>query len=298
MPVVGFLRSTGADGFAHLVAAFRTGLNEGGYVEGRNVATEFHWADDSRDRLRALVGDLVSRNVAVLVGNHNSALAAKAATETVPIVFASGGDPLKDNLVDTLNRPGGNVTGVVFFSSVSGAKRLDLLRQLVPSTAKIAVLVNPNSPDTESERRDVQVAAQTIGQQLIIFDVKDDRDMETAFATFVGNGASALLVGSGAFLNSYREKLVALAGQHRIPTIYPLNEFASAGGLMSYGASQTDAYREAGIFAGRILKGEKPADMPVVQSNKLELVINLKTAKKLGLEIPPTLLARADEVIE
>jgi putative ABC transport system substrate-binding protein len=298
LPVVGFLRSTGAEGFEHLVAAFRKGLNEAGFIEGRNVAIEFHWADNRPDRLAALAADLVRRPVAVIVGNHIAALAAKAATTTVPIVFASGGDPVRDGLVASLNRPGANVTGLVFFSDVLGAKRLDLLRQLVPKATTIAVLVNPNNPDTEAERRDVQAAAQAIGQPLIILDASSDQDIETAFATFRQRGVGALLVGSGAFMASKRKLLVALASRHALPASYGLREYAVDGGLMSYGASQPDAYRQVGIYTGRILKGEKPADLPVQRSVRFEFVLNLKTAKALGLEIPPMLLALTDEVIE
>jgi putative ABC transport system substrate-binding protein len=298
MPVVGFLRSASLVDVPHFVTAFRQGLKEAGYVEGQDVAIEFRSAENQRDRLPALVADLLGQPVVVIVGDNVSALAAKAATKTIPIVFAGGGDPVQEDLVASLNRPGANVTGVNFFAGVLGSKRLELLRQLVPKAASIAVLVNPNTTETEAERRDVQAAAQALGQQLIILDASSERDIEPAFATFVQRGAGALLGGSGAFLNSQRERLVALAARHALPAMYATREAAVGGGLMSYGASVTDAYRQVGIYAGRILKGEKPADLPVMQSTKFEFVLNLKTAKTLGLEIPPTLLALADEVIE
>ena len=298
IPVIGFLRSVSLVDAANLVTAFRHGLKETGYIEGQNVAIDLRSAEGQLDRLPALVADLIRQPVAVLVCNNNAALAAKAATTTIPIIFATGSDPIRDGLVASLNRPGGNVTGVVFFTSVLGAKRLDLLHQLVPRATLFAMLVNPGSPDTDAEQRDVQAAAQAIGQQLIVLQASSDRDIETAFARFVQRGAGALLVGTGAFLFSNRERVVALAARYSLPAFYVDREVVAAGGLMSYGPSIVDAYRQAGVYAGRILKGEKPADLPVIRSTKFDLVINLKTARTLGLDIPPTLLALADEVIE
>jgi putative ABC transport system substrate-binding protein len=298
---VGFLRSVSLADAADLVAAFRQGLKETGYVEGQNVLIELRSAEGHLDRLPALVADLIRLPVAVIVGNHNAAVAAKAATTTIPIIFATGSDPVRDGLVASLNRPGGNITGVAFLVTGLGAKRLDLLRQLAPKATLIAMLVNPGSVDTEAERRDVQAAAQRLGQQLIILDASTDRDIATSLATFVQRGASALIVGAGAFLFSNRERLVALAARHALPAIYADPEDAVNGGLMCYGPSIADAYHQVGIYAGRILKGDKPSDlpvMPVIQSTKFEFVLNLKTAKALGLNIPPTLLALADRVIE
>jgi len=298
MPVVGFLRSTPLAGSSHLVTAFRQGLKETGFIEGQNVAIEYRWVDDQVDRLPALAADLIRQHVAVIVANITAAFVVKAATTTVPIVFLTGSDPVKDGLVTTLNRPGSNITGLVFISDELGTKRLQLLRQFVPKATIIGLLVNPNNPGTQEERRNVQAAALAIGQQIIIVDVSSDRDIETAFATLVQRGAGALLVGSGAFLFSKRELLVALAARHALPACYPVREFSATGGLMSYGTSIADAYRQVGIYTGRILKGEKPGELPVMRSTKFEFVLNLKTAKTLGLEIPPTLLALTDEVIE
>ena len=298
MPVVGFLRSTPSAPFAHLVTAFRLGLKEAGFAEGANVAIEQRWMEDKNDRLPALTADLISRKPAVIVANNPSALAAMAATKTIPIVFTTGTDPVQDGLVSSLSRPAGNVTGVSFLSGVLGSKRLELLRQIVPKTATIAAFVVLNTTEAEGEQRELQNAAQAIGQQLVVFDFSGGRDLEEAFTTLVQRGIGALLVGSGALLNTNREKIVGLAAHHAVPAIYPLREFATAGGLMSYGTSQRDAYRQAGVYAGRILKGEKPSDLPVVQSTKFEFLINLKTAKALGLEIPDRVLALADEVIE
>jgi putative ABC transport system substrate-binding protein len=298
VPVVGFLRSTSLATATDLVAALRQGLTEAGFVESQNVAIEYHSAEGQSDRLPPLVAEMIRRPVAVIIGNSAAAFAAKAATTTVPIVFAYGGDPVRDGLVASLNRPGGNVTGVNFFSGDLGTKRLELLRQLVPKATIIAVLVHPNSAETEAERRDVQAAAKAIGRQLIIVDVNSVRDIETAFATFVQHGTGALLVGAGSFFFANRAQIVALAARHAIPAMYDQRAAVADGGLMSYASSIPDAYRQAGIYAGRILKGEKPGDLPVIRSTKIEFVINLKTAKSLGLEIPPTLLATADEVIE
>jgi putative tryptophan/tyrosine transport system substrate-binding protein len=297
LPVVGFLRDVSLP-LPDRVTAFHQGMKETGYVEGQNVAIEYRSAEGQTDRLPLLVADLLRRQVALIVGNTSAALAAKAATTTVPIVFASGGDPVKLGLVASLNRPGGNVTGVSFISLELGTKHLGLLRELRPGAARIAVLVDPKSPTTEPFVSQVRAAASVIGQQIEVLYVSSDREMETALTTLVHRGADALLVGGGGLMYSRREQIVALAARHRIPAMYILRDYVAAGGLMSYGASTTDAYRQAGIYAGRILKGEKPADLPVVLGAKFELVINLTTAKALGLEVPDRLLALADEVIE
>jgi putative tryptophan/tyrosine transport system substrate-binding protein len=298
MPVIGFLRDTSLTHSTYLVVAFRQGLKEAGFIEGQNVVIEYRSVEDQADRLPALVADLVRRQVALIVGNTPATVAAIAATTTVPIVFVTGNDPVITGLVASLNRPGGNATGVSFLSSAVGTKRLELLRQLVPKAAALAMLVDPNTADAERERRDVQAATQAIGQELTVVDVSSDRDIEIAFPTFVERGAGALFVGIGAFFNSRRERIVALSSRHAIPAIYPWREAVQIGGLMSYGTSMTDAYRQAGVYAGRILKGEKPGDLPVMQPTKFEFVINLKTAKALGLDVPDRLLALADEVIE
>jgi putative tryptophan/tyrosine transport system substrate-binding protein len=298
MPVVGFLRNTPSAGFDHLVAAFRQGLREADFVDGRNVAIQQRWAEGRDDRLPALVADLINLKAAVIVANTIGALAAKAEATNIPVVFVTGSDPVRDGLVASFNRPGGNCTRVVFISGALGTKRLELLRQLAPQATTIAMLVGPSQPETVAEQTDVQKAAQVFGQQVVIAEATSGGEIDAAFAKFVERGASALLVGTGAFTNSHREAIVALAARHAIPAMYSLREFASIGGLISYGPSITDAYRQAGIYAGRILKGEKPADLPVMQSTKFELVLNLKTARALGLDVPDRLLALADEVIE
>jgi putative tryptophan/tyrosine transport system substrate-binding protein len=298
IPVVGFLRSTPQAPFENLAGAFRRGLKEAGFVEGQNVAVDYRYADNQIERLPALVAGLIHRPVAVIVGDNISAIVARHATMTVPIVFATGGDAVRNGLVGSLNRPGANVTGISFFSGELGSKRLELLHQLVPRATTIAMLADPDTPTSAAERADVEAAAQSKGQQLIALDAKSDGDIEAAFATMEQLRTNALLVGAGAFLNSRREQIAALATRHALPAMYFTREAVVAGGLMSYGASVSEAYRQAGVYAGRILKGEKPADLPVMRSTKFELVLNLKTAKALGLDVPPTLLAIADEVIE
>jgi ABC-type uncharacterized transport system substrate-binding protein len=298
MPVIGFLRSSSINDAPRLVTAFRQGLKEVGFVEGQNVAVEYHAAENDRDLLRSLAAELIRRPVAIIVTNQVSALVAKASTTTVPVVFATGSDPVRDGLVAALNRPGGNVTGVVFFGAVVGAKRLELLRQLVPTATPIAVLVGLESPETVAESKNISEAAHSVGQPLVFFDVASERDIERAFASFVQAGARAVITIGGAFIFSHQERIVALAARHALPTCFANRELVEAGGLMSYGASITDAYRQVGIYVGRILKGEKPADLPVMQSTKFELVLNLRTAKALGIEVPDRMLALADEVIE
>jgi ABC-type uncharacterized transport system substrate-binding protein len=298
MPVVGFLRSSALSESTHLVTAFRQGLKQAGFIEGQNVAIEFHSAEEPDGQLSALVADLIRRQVNVIVGDSPSAFVAKASTRTIPFVFATGSDPVRDGLVVSLSRPGGNFTGVVFFNSVLGAKRLELLRHLVPKATKIGMLVNPNTSSTVAERKDVEAAALELGSHLVVLDVNSVQDIEAAFPTLVQHGVNALLVNSGGFLNSNRKRVVALATRHALPSAHSQREAVVDGALMSYGASITDAYRQAGIYAGRIIRGEKPADLPVIRSTKFEFVINLRTAKALGLEVPDKLPALADEVIE
>jgi putative ABC transport system substrate-binding protein len=301
MPMVGLLRSgTLTDVYVPpRVTAFRQGLKEAGFVEGQNVAIEYRSDEGQTDRLPLLMADLLRRQVALIVGfNTPAALAAKAATTTVPIVFVTGGDPVQIGLVASLNRPGGNVTGVSFFTVELAAKQLGLLHELRPGAARIAVLVDPKFPTTERFVSEVRAAASAIGQQIEVLSVSSDREIETAFTTLVQRGAGALLWGTGEFLLSQRDRVVALAARRRIPAIYLLREYVAAGGLMSYATSITDTYRQAGIYAGRVLKGEKPGDLPVLLPTKFELVINLKTAKALGPTVPLALQVAADEVIE
>jgi putative ABC transport system substrate-binding protein len=300
MPVIGYLSSPSSEANAPYTTAFVQGLKEAGFVEGQNVAIEYRWASGQYDRLPALAADLVGRQVAVIVavGGNLPAQAAKAATSTIPIVFVSGGDPVTARLVVSLNRPGGNVTGVSWFASALTAKRLEILHQLVPKAAVIGVLVNPNYPDADLQRRELQEAAESIRQQTLIVGASTERDIETAFTTLVQRRADALLVANDPYFATRHDQIVALAARHTLPAIYYLREFVTAGGLMSHGSSLTNANREAGIYAGQILKGVKPAELPVLQPTKFEFAINLKTVKTLGLEVPSALLALADEVIE
>jgi len=298
MPVVGFLRSTPATGFAYIVDPFRQGLNDAGFVEGKNVAIEYRWADNQQDRLPGLAADLLRRQVAAIVGaGVPAAQAGKAATATTPIVFVIGADPVRVGLVASINRPGGNITGVVFSVELLVAKLLGMLHELVPKASIIAVLRDPNGPDVERQSRDLEEAARAIGRQILMVNAANEREFHAAFAKVVQAGAGGLLIPGSVFF-SQRRLLVALAARHALPTVYNLREYAEVGGLISYGPSQSDAYRRAGVYVGRILKGEKPGDLPVELGTKFDLVINLATAKALGLEIPDRLLALADEVIE
>jgi putative tryptophan/tyrosine transport system substrate-binding protein len=300
MPVIGFLGSPSAAEWVHLVAAFQQGLQETGYVEGQNVTIEYRWADSRYDRLPGLAVDLARRQVAVIfaAGNAGPALAAKTATATIPIVFANGIDAVKFGIVASLNRPGGNITGVSFLTAELGEKRLGLVRELVPNVAVGAVLVNPSNPNAESIIRDARGAARSLALQFHVLHASTAQDIDTAFASLVQQQIGVLLVSADAFFLGQRDQFAALAARYAVPAIYNTREYVAAGGLMSYGTSIVDAYRRAGVYTGKILKGAKPADLPVEQSTKFEFVINLKSAKALGLTVPPTLLALADEVVE
>jgi ABC-type uncharacterized transport system substrate-binding protein len=298
MPVVGFLNSASADGYAIAARAFRQGLKDTGYVEGENVTIEYRWAEGQYNRLPALAADLVRRKVDVIAANGVAMLPAKAATTTIPIVFTTSLDPVQEGYVASLNRPGGNVTGVTSLGVEVGPKRLELLHELVPAANVIGLLVNPNNPNAHTLSGDMQAAARKLGLQLHVLDASNEGDFDRVFAALVQLRAGALVIGIDAFLTSHSEQLAALALRHALPAIYQYPEFTAAGGLMSYGNSIKESYRTAGVYTGRILKGEKPADLPVQQITKVELIINLKTAKALGLTVPLPLSGRADELIE
>ena len=298
MPVIGYLRSDSLDGAQHQVAGFRQGLNEAGFIEGQNVAIEFRSAEGHRDRLPTLAAELVRRPVAVIVANGVAARAVKAATQSIPIVFVFGGDPVREGLVTSISRPDGNMTGVTFLVSSVSAKRLELLHELVPKATVIAALLDVNNLPGDAELKDIEAAARSLGRELVIAKVNAEPRFDEAFAMFVQRRAGALYVGSGPFLSNQRAPIVALAARHALPAAHPIRQFVEIGGLMSYGTSQVDAYRQVGLYAGRILKGAKPSDLPVVQGAKFEFVLNLKTAKTLGLQVPQSLQVAADEVIE
>jgi putative tryptophan/tyrosine transport system substrate-binding protein len=300
MPVIGFLSGGAPDSSKPYVAAFRKGLTEVGYAEDRNVAIEYRWQEGRYDHAPAMAADLVDRGVTVIVasGGPASAFAAKAATTTIPIVFVSGTDPVESGLVASLNHPGGNITGVTFFAATLVAKRLELLHELVPDAGEITVLVNPSNPNAEPQLAELREAAGMLGLSLAVLKAKAESEIDAAFATLAERSARALLVAGDTFFNSRRDQLAKLAARFAVPAIYEFREYAAAGGLISYASRLTDAYYQAGLYAGRILDGAKPADLPIVQPTTFELVINLKTAKALGLTIPPLILARADELIE
>jgi ABC-type uncharacterized transport system substrate-binding protein len=298
-PVLGFVNGASPGGYAPMVKAFRQGLKEIGFTEGQNVAIEYRWAEGQYDRLPGMVADLIQRKVTVLAATSApAALAAKAATATIPIVFTTGDDPVKLGLVASLNRPGGNVTGVTNLITGLGEKRLGLLRELVPAARVVATLVNPNYPDGERQVRDVETAARALGLQSIALPASNEREIDAALDTLARQSGVVLLVAADPFLMANRDRIVALAAQRAIPALYPIRDFAATGGLVSYGTDFMDSYRRAGIYSGRILKGEKPADLPVQQSVKFELVVNLKAAKALGLSVPNSMQLLADEVIE
>jgi putative tryptophan/tyrosine transport system substrate-binding protein len=298
MPVIGFLSSRSANDSELHVAAFRQALGEVGFVDGQTVAIDYRWADGQYDRLSEMAGDLVGRQVSVIFAGGAAAHVAKAATTTIPIVFLSGEDPVTFGLVASLNKPGGNVTGVTTFNAVVGSKRVELLHELVPDAAMLALLVNPRYPSAESEIREMQAAAHAVGRNLIVLNASTEGEIDAAFAELVRRRVAGLIVTGDPFFVSRRDKLVALAARYVVPTIYVQREFALAGGLISYGTNLSDAYRQVGVYVSHILKGAKPGDLPVVRPTKFDFVINLKAAKVLGLTIPPSVLAIADEVIE
>lgn len=298
LPVVGFLNSRGAGENETILVAFRRGLQEAGYIEGQNVTIEYSWADNHYDRLPMLAADLVGRRVAVIVSNGPPIKTVKAATSTIPIVFAVGFDPLAFGLVSSLSRPGGNLTGVSILDVEIGPKRLELLRELIPTATVVALLVNPTTPAAEAIARDVQAAARVLGLQLHVLHAANDRDFDAVFATLAQLRADALIIGGDPFFTSRSRQLGELTLARRVPAIYEFHEFAAAGGLISYGTSLADAYRQVGTYTGRILKGEKPSDLPVQQATKVELILNLKTAKAFDIAVPNSLLGRADEIIE
>jgi ABC-type uncharacterized transport system substrate-binding protein len=300
MPVIGLLGTASAAEWTDLVAAFRQGLGQTGFFEGQNLRAEYLWADGQFDRLPALAAELVQHQVAAIVttGSANSTRAAKAATATIPIVFVIGTDPVKLGLVASFNRPGGNMTGVSWLAAALGAKQLELVTDLLPNAPVIAMLVNPDNPVSESELKEVQEVSRARGREIFGLRARSEREIDAAFATLIRQRVGALLVSSDSLFFARRDQLVTLAARHAVPAIYPVREYAAAGGLMSYGTRLSDAYRQVGIYTGRILKGEKPGDLPIVQASKVELVVNLKTAKSLGITFPVTLLGRTDEAIE
>jgi putative ABC transport system substrate-binding protein len=300
IPVIGFLSSASPKAYAGRVAGFCKGLNESGYIDGQNVTIEFRWAQGQYDLLPVFAADLVRQKVAVIVssGGDIAALSAKAATSSIPIVTVSGSDPVKAGLIASFNRPGGTVTGASFVATELETKRLEILRDMVPTAAVIGILINPTNPAAENRSKDLQMAARTLERNIHILNASTESDIETAFATLIQQRANALLVSTDSFFTSQRDRLVALAARHAMPTIYAWREFVEAGGLVSYGPSINEVYREVGIYTGRILKGEHPADLPFLRPTKFELVINLKTAAALGLKVPPLTLALADELIE
>jgi ABC-type uncharacterized transport system substrate-binding protein len=300
MPVVGFINAASAENYKRQVATFLKGLAQNGYVDGQNMKVEYRWAEGQYDQMPALIAELLGRQAAVIsvTGSTAAAQAAMAATRTIPIVFVIGGDPVKFGLVASLNRPGGNVTGVSFLVNLLVAKQLSLLHELIPGATNFGFLVNPNNPNAESDTNNARLAADALDRKIVVVKARTREDIDHAFTQLTQERADALLISADPLFSGSREQLAALAARHKLPAMFNSREFALAGGLLSYGPDQADAYREAGIYIGRILSGEKPSDLPVVQPTKFELVINIKTAKSLGLNVPPLLLARADEVVE